>query len=392
MTSVEELRGNSYRIFFPIVAFGGALAVGLWIPYYLGQKGIMAAQSYPGLVHSEIIAGGFLLPVISGFALTAVPRFTRSEFPSAAVLAVLFLFEIALPFTGLLEDRIYFRILHAVAWTTLAALLVPRIIRGAATPVVWIIGAAIAAGSIGTIFAAVDKIDPVFLRLGRSLLHYGMLPLIILGAGAVLVVPMGSPTDRNAWRLQLQSATKREAGIFLGLYFISFAVDLILDGAGYPLIGAAGSSALRFVLVFFWMTRYFHVLEVKSFKGPVGFSFWAASISILCGLGGASFPDQAVHFAHMFFVGGAAQFILTISVHVIQSHGGHGSFSPARSRALWAILFLVVLAALTRSTAAIWPRIYLSHLAYAAVLFIIALIVWFIFFGRLIFIRPAEEK
>ncbi len=390
--NIEELRGNAYRIFFPLVVIGGALAVGLWIPYYTGQKGLTPAVAYPGLIHSEIVAACFLLPIISGFALTAVPRFTRSPFVSAPILGVLFLVDLLLLATSVSGDRMIFRVLHALAWTMLAALLVPRIIRGAATPVVWVIGAAIAAGSAGTLSILLDRFDPTLLRLGRSLLHYGMLPLVILGAGAVLVVPMGSPPDRNVWRARLQSAGRAETGIFLGLFFTSFAVDLGLDAAGFPNAGSVGSATLRFLLVLLWMVRYLHVIELRSFRGPVGVAFWTASVSILCGLGGTVFPDQAIHFAHMFFVGGAAQFILTISVHVIQSHGGHGALSKARGRALWSILILVVCAALTRSTAAIWPHIYLSHLAYAAVLFILALLIWFGFFGRLIFIRPAEEK
>src|SRR5205814_2875685 len=82
-----ELHGKTtdpYRIFFPLGIVLGACGVSIWPLYYYG-----VTEGYSGRAHALVQTDGFLYAFITGFLLTAIPRFTGTETPSRGVQYVL---------------------------------------------------------------------------------------------------------------------------------------------------------------------------------------------------------------------------------------------------------------------------------------------------------------
>mgnify|MGYP001602920407 CR=1 FL=1 len=102
-----------YRLFFPAgLAFGVAGVLvwglfGLWALFDIGHVSV-----YPSAVHADLMAGGFLFCFITGFLMTAVPRFFGA-FHAGATEKVLGLAVAAGLFAaGFTENRTVF---HAVS-------------------------------------------------------------------------------------------------------------------------------------------------------------------------------------------------------------------------------------------------------------------------------------
>ncbi|MCE9500135.1 MAG: NnrS family protein [Leptospira sp.] len=73
---------DPYRFFFPLGIIGSILGTGIWVFGWVVQKKWITGfntDTYPVEVHVGLIGGLFLLPVIKGFILTAIPRFTGTS-------------------------------------------------------------------------------------------------------------------------------------------------------------------------------------------------------------------------------------------------------------------------------------------------------------------------
>ena len=90
----------------------------------------------------------------------------------------------------------------------------------------------------------------------------------------------------------------------------------------------------------------------------------------------ALFPSFAIHGVHLAFMGGFGLMTLMIASRVTLAHGGYGLELEANSKAIAITGVLILFAAATRVTAILIPNSYLPHLAYAAMIWIIALGVW----------------
>lgn len=90
----------------------------------------------------------------------------------------------------------------------------------------------------------------------------------------------------------------------------------------------------------------------------------------------AAFPTFAVHGAHIYYIGGVSLMIFAVATRVGLAHGGHGLAMERRSWVLIAILVFLGIALLTRVSAPWFPKVYNSHLAYAAMAWILAAICW----------------
>ena len=64
-----------YRVFFPLGILCGLAGVAIWPLYSFGLT-----ATYSGRSHALVQIFGFLYAFIAGFLLTAVPRFTGTEF------------------------------------------------------------------------------------------------------------------------------------------------------------------------------------------------------------------------------------------------------------------------------------------------------------------------
>ena len=79
---------------------------------------------------------------------------------------------------------------------------------------------------------------------------------------------------------------------------------------------------------------------------------------------------------HVLFIGGFSLLILLISVRVSLAHSPVGTGAEKTSRSIIVFSALVLLAMVTRVTAILWPKIYLHHLGFAGMTWLLALCVW----------------
>src|SRR5690606_6854530 len=102
---------------------------------------------------------------------------------------------------------------------------------------------------------------------------------------------------------------------------------------------------------------------------------WISGWSIVVGLLlNAALPAYSIHVMHLVYAGGMGLMTLMIATRVTLSHGRHDLSLESRSRILAATGALVVCAALTRVSAGWLPEVYLTHLGYAAVCWIAAVV------------------
>jgi uncharacterized protein involved in response to NO len=93
----------------------------------------------------------------------------------------------------------------------------------------------------------------------------------------------------------------------------------------------------------------------------------------------------SAHLAHIYLIGGLSLLVLSIMTRVILSHGGFDMSVEKNSNVFYWFLALCITAALTRGFVFLFPSLTVSHLAYAAILYILSLILWSLRFGKLIF-------
>jgi uncharacterized protein involved in response to NO len=94
---------------------------------------------------------------------------------------------------------------------------------------------------------------------------------------------------------------------------------------------------------------------------------------------------------HLLFVGGFGLVCLIAGSRVLFGHSGDVEGFASRSWMARMIVFLAVLAALTRATADFLPRVIISHYQYAAGAWAIAALLWVVWHARRFFKRDAED-
>lgn len=90
----ETLLSGGFRLFFPGSAVAAALAIALWVPWYLGLADVAIAMP-PLAWHQHELLFGFVPGVVAGFLLTAVPNWTGRPAIAGRPLLWLFLLWLA---------------------------------------------------------------------------------------------------------------------------------------------------------------------------------------------------------------------------------------------------------------------------------------------------------
>src|SRR5262245_11795907 len=107
---------DPYRIFFPLGILLGVMGVSIWQLYYFG-----ITQCYSGRAHAFVQTDGFLYAFITGFLLTAIPRFTGTEPPSRrtqyVLAAMLTICAVAFEFQFFAVGNAMFVAVHAMLIT-----------------------------------------------------------------------------------------------------------------------------------------------------------------------------------------------------------------------------------------------------------------------------------
>ncbi|MGZ5278640.1 MAG: NnrS family protein [Pseudobdellovibrionaceae bacterium] len=354
-----------YRFLFPLGAIFAVLGVIVWIKYAMFPDSV-----YPVQVHSHLMMGAFIFAFAAGFLMTAIPKMTAS-FPATAselILAHIFVLGNALlVFLGTAE---HFYLMSAVSIFGLILFFARRVRhRQKPLPLFFpFVLMGLLSGFVGTLIGALPlffNIPSEILFLGRKLYFEGMTLFLILGIGSRLI-----PVISGRGIVDQTGASVVIRNIILGLVLIS---GFILEASGKYLVG----GILKSIAVTWVAYQSWGILAKSKTKSRLALGLRISGLMVLAGLYMSALqPAFAVHWMHLTYIAGFGLMTLTVASRVTLAHGSYDLAFEAKSPALWICGGLILAAALARVSAPFIASGYISHLLYAALLWILAVVIW----------------
>jgi uncharacterized protein involved in response to NO len=365
-SGLRFLANEPFRLFFPAGLIVSILGVSLWPLFY--AHGI---DFHPGMVHARLMTLGFLGSFVIGFAGTAMPRMLSAPRLTVWELLALFASLITLTFyyiTGrMFAGDVCFLVMTGSFVIAMAARWI--FMRKEHPPLEFMfafLGLALAiCGAIILVRAAFVFPSMEVYRLGQLLCYQGFLLFPILGVGVFLIPrllfqnPQDGKRPRRIWVYILTAS--------------ALIASLILEAWGHVRVG----MGLRVVAVLGFLLLNTAVFNRTRTPGTLAVALRVALFSIVAGLlCAAIWPQLRIGMEHIAFISGFGLLALTIATRVVLGHSGEGRLFFTKLRPLKWIIGLVLVAMGTRVVAEVIPKIMLSHHIYAAILWIIASVIW----------------
>lgn len=367
------LAAEPYRVFFASGAVWSVIGVVLWPLYYAQQLGF-----YPAFAHARIMIEAFGGAFVVGFLGTAGPRMASSPKLTAWELVWLFGLHQACAVSHLSLHMSWGDGLFVTLLFSLLLCLVIRVLRfrrEAPPPQMLLALTGLLCGMAGATLHLVPStfMDLARLRLANLLLYQGLLLAPVLGIGSFVFPRMlggafGDAESVPENRVRLCRAVLASVGLaasfFLeagGLVAAGYALRAFVAGA-YLLLEVRWHSARRGSLT-------------TGLKGTLGLG--------LLGLGLAPFwYAQHVSIEHLLYIGGFGLLMLIVGSRVLFGHSGDLDGFFARGGWPRWLVFLGVLAAITRATPAWRPSTTVSHHVYAAITWALLALGWLLWHRR----------
>ena len=385
----EMVREEPYRVFFPLGIVGGMAGVMLWPLWYAGHL-----KFYPPEAHARLMTEGFMGAFVLGFIGTAYPRLTgnRHLFGEEFLLLLgIWIFTAVSHAAGDVHmgDRA-FSALMVVLFTGMAW---RWIFGNRDTPppgftlaLAGFLGASVAAGFLG--WSHTPSAETAL--CARLFLFQGFLLLPVMGIGPYLLprffgVNSGhsfdeSPMPPQGWtRVAVRSLA---AGL---LIIVSFALEVIEH--------ALAGQLLRAAVVLIWFSMETPLLRRgKLSTTPGNVLRWGLAGLVGGFICAALIPNSQIGSLHLFFVSGLGLFTLSAGTRVILGHAGRHDLLIGKIVWLRWVVGLVVLAALTRMSADLLPKVRISHHIYAAWTWALAALVWLAVLAKYLYRKYEPER
>lgn len=359
-----------YQFLFPIGLVHALVGTSVWILFAFGWMG------YPGPRHVHQMMLGFLLTFAAGFLLTAIPRFTGSRPCSLIELSIATVFS--------LLSLIFVHPAFALAQLLLIVIFaIRRVVGGSSNPPPHFIFLPIGlgfgiVGSLIMILIEAKWMSTQYLFLAKLFLYYGMMLAFLLGVGAKLIAALlGWATLPN----QQVKTVEKQSGFMnqMKIPFVQatlFVSGFIFESLGFVSVG----RGFRAICVTWIAMMHWRIYKLPKTKGNFACWIFISAWVLVCSVWiHALIPQLEVHAAHLIFIGGFGLMTLMIATRVTLSHGGYSLEIETKLRRLHIVGAGTLLAMLTRFVAP-WMNSYIHHLAYAAFLWIAAIIVWSVYF------------
>lgn len=373
-----------YQFFFPL-----GLLYALWGVLVWGFFAF-AGIPYPGLLHSNLMVGGFLFSFATGFLMTAVPKFTGSE-PAGK-------WELGAALTVVLGYGAVVALNTSELRVSLAGLAIlgflsyfcgRRWLRRTYSPpeTFLLVGVGLLIGLVGSALhlgSEVGVLRPEIGAAGRSFVQRDVMFCFLTGIGGRLIsallgwaappVQISKPSDKVA---------KKKFPVVVVL------AGLLLLGLALEVAGAPIAARFARAVVATWIGFSNWKLHKRPrIKGRLPTWLWLASWSLVAGLWvEALFPWAGVHGAHLTLISGLGLLTLMVASRVTLAHGNHDLSIEFRSRTILWVGILTFFAAISRATAPIMASGYVRHLAYSGFVFAAVILIWGVFFVPKIFVH-----
>ena len=349
-----------YRVLFPLGLIFAVLGGFVWLSY--GNPN----YPYPGQQHAELMVGVFIYAFISGFLMTAIPKMTASFPATNTDVAVAAGFVIANGVFALSGESTLFYFSSASAILYLMVFFAKRFLARTKSipPFFPFVLLALLAGLVGALVLAFE-VGGVASLIARKLYFETLILFLVLGIGSRLI-----PVISGRGVSDSKKPSEPYLNIALGVLVL---LSVVLQGFGYLQTG----GLLKFLVV-----SWISVFKWGLFKTAPSNSRLALGMRLsgtLVPLGlllSALQPGMAIHWMHLTYIGGFGLMTLTVASRVTLAHGSYDLSFEGRSTALWITGGLILLATATRVSAPFMGEGYISHLKYAAIVWIAAVCVW----------------
>ncbi len=372
---LDRYCAEPFRVFFPLAFLASLIGVALW-PLSLGGY----LNGHPLEAHARWMITGFGGCLIVGFIGTAGPRLLEagpwSPFEliwhylmATAVLTALFFSEIGV--TDFLAGFWFLGILGSM----IARVLFDR--NDYPPPGVSLAFLGLLTAVISNFALSLHSLlgfSYPWLQFWRSLYFQGFLWLPILGVAPYLL-------PRFFGKASLHSFPDSDSlppgwpkygafSITAGVLLIStFAVEIWISPKG----GLLFRAAITFSYLALFVPGLFSFSKVNALALSLRWVPWcAASAWILASF----FIPLRIGILHLMFIGGAATVMLAVATRVILGHQNRHDRLATPLRWYHFVWSMLLLTAATRLSADFVPKVRMTHLSYAAGLWIIVIVFW----------------
>lgn len=365
----KRIELDPFRLFFPMGIIFLVIGTLLWLPHIWDKD-----AAYPVLLHRCLVLGGFTTCFITGFLMTAAPKFSQS-FPaqsSEIFLMVLTIFVGIVAAINEMSDLVY----ATTSFQSLILLffLVRRLIHRKSNPPYSFLMI-----PIGLLFWMASGILCIFFDddLFKRLHYEGAIATIIIGVGSRLIPGILGynqivTNQRNVYeqKLSLHATIPTHFYMIFVIFWISYFIDF------------QWGAYLRLFVVSYVGVFYWQLLKIPPIKTALTRCIWFCCWMIwLSFLFSAIWLDGHIHATHKFFVSGIVLLSILVGTRVIQAHGAKDP-SLENIKSLYFITASIILAGMTRVTAILWPDIYFSHLGYSSFFLNLGILWWSFIFLR----------
>lgn len=240
-------------------------------------------------------------------------------------------------------------------------------------------GAMLLAYDVGLLPAAV-------LWPASTLLNQATMLFLILGIGGRLVRALlgwGPPVVQFG---EQKGSAMAVSFILCTLLIAGFFVEFFWS---IPFGRVIKAIAVSWLAVTSWK-----IYRFPRIKGQLARWLWVATWGLVVGLWThALLPSFGMHAFHIVFVSGFGLMTLMIASRVTLAHGGYDLIIEHKSKVILATGILVIVAAFTRVTAPLVAAMYMRHLMYAGLVWVLAVLVWSVgFVPRIFLLKSRSEK
>jgi uncharacterized protein involved in response to NO len=372
---IKKMRIKSFLIesvpeaFVPFFPFGwlmGLTFLAVWPAFFF-----LKLSHYPGLFHALGMVSLFIGSFAIGFLLTALPRFTGTYPAKNIEIIFLLLLSIFELLSLLLFKAEWATFFAASKFLYIFFFAFSRARHASLQPppsFIWLLFGffSIIVGGFGYSIASLGYFPSEFFTLFKSLIYRGFLISLFMGVGGRLIPFLTSMPSLNA-RNHIPK-------------FHIFAAFLFFGGLLTEPFVSQNAIILRVSLFCQFFSIFLSVGFLWALYQKPGSEFrsialWISSWLLVLGQGVCMFwPQYSIHLFHISFIGGFAAGTMMIASHVVVSHKNLNKKFLSRFFPLGLIWGFLILASITRASAHLTH--YTSHLIYAAVTAIIALLIW----------------
>jgi uncharacterized protein involved in response to NO len=380
-----------FRPFFLFGALQAALMVAIWVPWYLGL--IRAPSAFPPVVwHTHELLFGYVPAIFAGFLLTAVPNWTGRlpvlGWPLAGLFALWLLgravvagsqwfdpFSVAalsLAFPLALSAVIGREIVAGKNWRNLAVLAgiaVLMLAQGLFHYEIWRYGRS----TYGDHLAVAATLVMIMLIGGRIVPSFTINWLKMNNPGPL-------PTPFNSY-----DKIAMVVGVLALLAWVAAPLSAALEGAAAALCLLAGAlHAIRLGRWQGWRTLrepLVTVLHIAYAFVPLGFLL--AAIALWDGQ-----SPVATGATHAWTTGAIGLMTLAVMTRASRGHTGHTLTAPPGTVAIYA---LIIVAALARLVAALWPEALFPALSLAGLAWVGAFGLFAALYGPML-VKPKGQR